>query len=75
MPCVRHIYDGTTRESPMRRLMVDFYVKYGLAHWPFQGQHHEFLEDLAEELQGKIMAQQLVRDFRDRQLVAKDYYR
>ena len=69
------IYDGTTRGSPMRRLMVDFYVTRGLAKLPYQGQHPEFLEELAEELQGKIIAQKLVRDFRGRELVAKDYYR
>lgn len=75
MSCIRHIYDGTTLGSPMRRLMVDFYVTHGLTNWPYQGQHPEFLGDLAEELQGKIMAQKLVRDFRDLQLVAKDCYR
>lgn len=75
MPCVRYIYDGTTRGSPMRHLMVDFYITHGSANWPYKGQHPEFLEDLAEELQGKIMAQKLVRDFRVRELVAKDYYR
>ncbi|GAB7333362.1 hypothetical protein MBLNU13_g04979t2 [Cladosporium sp. NU13] len=72
--CVRHIYNGTSTGSPMRRLMVDLCITHGLAKWPYQGQHPEFLGDLAERLREMIMAQKLVRDFRGRTLIAEDYF-
>jgi len=72
--CITRIYEGTTRGSPMRRMMVDFAVTHGNAQWPYKGQHTEFLEELTEQLQRKIMAQKEVRDFRLRDLVAEDYF-
>jgi hypothetical protein len=72
--CITRIYEGTTRESPMRRMMVDFYATHGNTKWPYKGQHPEFVEDLAEKLQEKIMTQKEVRDFRGRDLIAEDYF-
>lgn len=67
------IYDGTSTGSPMRRVMVDFYATLGIMTWPYKGQHPEFLEDLVEDLQRKIIGQKAIRDFRGRELVAEDY--
>jgi len=68
------LYNGTSTGSPMRRMIVDFYATYGSADWPYKSQHHEFLEDLAKRLQEQILAQEEVRDFRTRELVAEDYF-
>lgn len=67
------IYEGTSTGSPMRRMMVAFYVTLGIMTWPYKGQHPEFLGELVEELQRKIIGQKAIRDFRVRQLVAEDY--
>jgi hypothetical protein len=72
--CVDIIYTGTSNGSPMRRMMVDFYVTQGAINWPYHGQHPEFLGDLAQQLQTKIMGQIAVRDFRFRKLVAEEYF-
>ena len=72
--CIARIYNETTAEYPMRRMMVDFYVTPGGVGLHYKGHHPEFLEDLAEELQNKIIAQKAVRDFRGRNLVAENYF-
>lgn len=72
--CIDIIYKGTTSGSPMRHMMADFYVTQGLSTWPYHVHHHEFLGDLAQQLQTKIIGQTTVRDFRLRNLIAGDYF-
>jgi hypothetical protein len=68
------LFEGTNANSPIRRLIVDFYVTYGTASWAYDSHHRELLSDLAKELQIKVHAQTTVRDFHNRTLVAEDYF-
>lgn len=64
---VNTIYENTTRKSPAKRLMVDFYVRYGYDDWfdssyETNRPHHEFLFDLSRKL---LQHRQLSRDKAD----------
>lgn len=43
-------YEGTPPGSPLRRLMVDFWVQYGGNEWIKTDMNREFLTDLVREL-------------------------
>jgi hypothetical protein len=73
-PCITLIYDGTSTGSPMRRVLVDIWATRGNVDWPCKRQHQEFLGELVEELQTKIMAQKVVCDFRFRPMAVEDYF-
>jgi hypothetical protein len=66
-------YSGTSAGSPLRRLMVDLYVKAGTGSWNYS-KHPEFLMDLWKALlEEKTLAQKTIPDFRGQVLVAEDY--
>lgn len=58
MDAINIIYDGTTAESPARRLVVDFHVRHGTENWikdhcvegDPENFHHDFLIDLSQAL-------------------------
>lgn len=47
---VNNAYDGTPQDSPLRRLVVDFWARRGEKDWNRQGLNTEFLNDLVAEL-------------------------
>jgi hypothetical protein len=63
---------GTSAGSPLRRLMVDLYVKAGAGSWNCS-KHPEFLVDLWKALLERTLAQKTILDFRGQVLVAEDY--
>lgn len=66
------IYDGTTAESPARRLMVDYHVVRGYETWLGSHCHPAFLLDLAKALQKKITSLAPLT-FRSTYIAADDY--
>lgn len=47
---VEIVYEGTTAASPMRRLLVDMYVRHGSKEWFAPELHPAFSQDVAREL-------------------------
>ena len=53
---IETVYEGTTAESPMRRLLVDMYVKHGERKWLEPELHPAFVQDVARKLMvGRIV--------------------
>lgn len=68
------IYNSTSAFSPLRRLLVDLQVSYGLEKWLEDDEHSDFLRDLARALSAKVQQCKSVKEFRHRPLRARDYY-
>lgn len=51
---VEIVYEGTTATSPMRRLLVDIYVRHGSKEWLVPELHPAFYQDMARELMGRF---------------------
>jgi hypothetical protein len=66
-------YEGTSTGSPLRRLLVDMHVLEALPSWSYC-KHPEFLRDFSQALLEKVIAQKTIRDFRNRVLIAEDYF-
>lgn len=66
-------YEGTCEGSGLRRFLVDLHVVERLATWSAV-ENMEFLQDYSKALLEKVLAQEKVLDFRDRKLVAEDYF-
>jgi hypothetical protein len=58
------IYNGTTSNSPARRMMADFAVFHGDAAWFYSGDDSRYLLDVTKALFQRMMDQTSVRDFR-----------
>jgi hypothetical protein len=67
------LYEGTSKESPIRRLLIDQRVVVGELSWGYS-ENTEFLTDLSKALLRNILNQKTVRDFRSRVLLAEDYF-
>ena len=52
---VEMVYDGTTAASPIRRFLVDMYVRFGQNKWMDPELHPAFLQDVARELIGRVV--------------------
>lgn len=68
------ICQGTTPESPARRLTVDFAVCHSNEAWFEDIDDHGYLLDFSKALVRKVEDQKSVRDFRDVTLKAKNYF-
>jgi hypothetical protein len=51
---VELVYEGTTAASPMRKLLVDMYVRHGSKEWLAPESHAGFCQDVARELMGTL---------------------
>lgn len=49
------IYEGTTEESPMRRLLVDLYARHGEREWLAEEMPAAFCRDVARELMERVL--------------------
>jgi hypothetical protein len=68
------IYQGTTSESPARRLMIDFAVCCGDETW-FDGEDgQEYLLDFSKAMVKKLRVHKSVSEFRFVTLKAEDYF-
>jgi hypothetical protein len=72
-PAVKLIYQGTTPDSPARRLMVDLAVHYSDETWFDAGNDHEYSVDCNKALMQVKNAQKRDRDFRLVPLKVEDY--
>jgi hypothetical protein len=71
---VTMVYEGTSAGSQMRKLLVDMRISSGTCSHSLSTSH-EFLVDFSQALFAKVIAQETVRDFRGRLLVAEHYFK
>jgi hypothetical protein len=71
--CINIIYQGTTTNSPARRMMVDFAVAHSTNTWFDERMNAAYLLDFSRAMHLKVMDQQFVRDFRKATMNADDY--
>jgi hypothetical protein len=70
---VNVVYQGTSSQSPARRMVVDFAVCHGGKAWLNEGRDAGFFFDLSKALFQKMMDQVTVRDFRLDSMKVDDY--
>jgi hypothetical protein len=64
LKCVNINYRGTAKNSPARRLLVDFTTGSGRVHWlEHPDLDPRYLRDVAKAYMRKTMVQQTVKDF------------
>ena len=47
---IETVYEGTTEAAPMRKLLVDMYVRLGSKEWLVPELHPAFCQDVAREV-------------------------
>jgi hypothetical protein len=72
-PFVNVVYQGTTSQSPARRMIVDVAVYHDSKAWLNKGRDAGFFFDLSKALFQKMMDQVTVRDFRLDPMEVDDY--
>jgi hypothetical protein len=73
-PAINIIYQGTTPESPARRLVVNFAVCHGDESWFDDGDDCGYMLDFGKALINRVMVHESVAEFRDLVLKAEDYF-
>lgn len=76
--CINVIYEGTTPESPARRMLLDFATEHGSESWFDTALHtapgQEYLLDLSKALFQEMAARESANDFRRLPMKAEDYF-
>lgn len=70
---INTIYQGTTTNSPARRMMLDFAVAHSTDTWFNERMNAAYLLDFSRAMHLKVMDQNFVRDFRKVTMNAEDY--